>query len=131
MAGDSVSSGKYQLPESMRLKGEENYTAWKDAIENLAVSNDLRKYIHEKGRAPPYIDEFDDKADADDLLLWKAWAAGDSNMKLIIQLNVKTTLAQLLVGCKSAREMWTTLQTQYEGSGIVLNYNAIETYTKI
>ena len=69
MSGDTVSSGKYQLLESMRLKGEENYMAWKDALENLAVSNDLRKYIYEKGRALLYINKFDDKADTDDLSL--------------------------------------------------------------
>ena len=69
MAGDTVSSGRYQLPESIRLKGEENYIAWKDALENLAISNDLQKYIYKKGRALPYIDKFDDKAKTDDLLL--------------------------------------------------------------
>src|SRR6266571_6700740 len=52
-------------------------------------------------------------------------------MKLIIKLNVKSTPAQMLAGCKSAREMWVTLQTQYKGTGAVLNYNAIESYTKI
>ena len=37
----------------------------------------------------------------------------------------------MLAGCKSAREMWTTLQTQYKGTGAVLSYNAIKSYTKI
>jgi hypothetical protein len=37
----------------------------------------------------------------------------------------------MLAGCKSAREMWVTLQTQYKGTGAVLNYNVIKSYTKI
>ena len=37
----------------------------------------------------------------------------------------------MLAGCKTAREMWVALQTQYKGTGAVLNYNAIESYTKI
>jgi hypothetical protein len=122
------SGGRNQLPDGMKLKGEENYVAWKEAIENLAISNDLRRFIHEKGRAPRYVDEFDDDVDEAQLALWKAWAAGDSSMKLIIQLNVKKTPVLMLAGCKTARKMWATLQTQYEGTGAVLNFNAIETY---
>ena len=37
----------------------------------------------------------------------------------------------MLAGCKSVCEMWTTLQTQYEGTGAVLNYNVIKSYMKI
>ena len=47
----------------MKLKGEENYIAWKEVIEDIAVANSLRRFIHEKGRAPLYIDEFDKKVD--------------------------------------------------------------------
>ena len=57
------SSSKNLLPDSMRLKGEENYTAWKEAIEDIAVANGLRRYIHKKGKAPEYMDEFNEKAD--------------------------------------------------------------------
>ena len=57
------SGSRNQLPESMELKGEENYIAWKEAIEDMAVANGLRLFIHEKGRAPKYIDEFNEKAD--------------------------------------------------------------------
>jgi hypothetical protein len=47
-------------------------------------------------------------------------------MKIIIKLNIKKTPAQMLAGCKSAREMWVTLQTQYKGTGAVLNYTKIK-----
>ena len=52
MGEHSGSGSRNQLPESMKLKGEENYVAWKEAIEDMAVANGLRRFIHEKGRAP-------------------------------------------------------------------------------
>ena len=62
--GEYSSSGsRNQLLESLKLKGEENYIVWKEVIEDIAVVNSLRQFIHEKGRAPLYIDEFDKKAD--------------------------------------------------------------------
>ena len=52
-------------------------------------------------------------------------------MKIIIKLNVKSTPIQMLAGYKLTHKMWVTLQTQYEGTRAVLNYNAIELYMKI
>jgi hypothetical protein len=46
----------------MKLKGEENYIAWKEVIEDIAIANGLRRYIYKKGKAPKYIDEFNKKA---------------------------------------------------------------------
>ena len=46
----------------MKLKGEENYTAWKEIIKDIAVANRLRYYIHAKGKAPKYVDKFNKKA---------------------------------------------------------------------
>ena len=115
----------------MKLQGEENYLAWKEAILNIAKANNLRRYIHEKGVIPKEVDEFESGVDEEELRQWKQWEAGDSTMQLIIQTNIKLTPTQLLAGCKSARAMWVTLQNQYEGSGTVLNYNAIEAYVRI
>ncbi len=125
------SSSKNLLPDGMKLKGEENYTAQKETIEDIAVVNGLRQYIHKKGKAPEYVDEFDEKADETKLAAWQTWEAGDSSMKIIIKLNVKSTPTQILAGYKSARKIQVTLQTQYKGTGAVLNYNAIKSYTKI
>jgi hypothetical protein len=123
--------GRNNFPESMKLRGEENYIQWKTAMEGLADANDLIRFVHLKGKAPPQADELDEKVDTEKLATWKAWKAGDASMKLIIQTNVKKTPSQLLAGCKLAREMWVILQSQYEGTSAVLNFNAIETYTKI
>ena len=55
---------------AIKLKGEENWLLWKELIENLAKSNNLRKYIHEKGKAPEFANEFDDDVDAEKLQKW-------------------------------------------------------------
>ena len=65
-----MGEGKLQLPEGMKLKGEENYNSWRAAIENMAKSNGLRRYIHEKGKAPKEVDEFDDDVDPEELQKW-------------------------------------------------------------
>jgi hypothetical protein len=49
---------------AIKLKGEENWLLWKELMENLAKSNNLRKYIHEKGKAPEFANEFDDDVEA-------------------------------------------------------------------
>ena len=64
------SSSKNLLPDGMRLMGEENYTAWKEAIEDIAVANRLRRYIHKKRKAPEYINEFNEKANETKLAAW-------------------------------------------------------------
>ena len=93
--------------------------------------NRLRRYIHKKGKAPEYIDEFNKKANKIKLAAWLIWEAEDLNIKLIIKLNIKSTPIQILAGCKSVRKIWTTLQTQYKGTGAVLSYNTIKLYMKI
>jgi len=87
------SSSKNLLPDGIKLKGEENYVAWKEVIEDIAVANRLRRYIHKKGKAPKYVDEFDKKADKTKLVVWLIWEARDSSIKIIIKLNIKSTPA--------------------------------------
>ena len=64
------SSSKNLLPDGMKPKGEENYTAWKEAIEDIAIVNRLRWYIYKKRKAPKYIDEFNKKANEIKLAVW-------------------------------------------------------------
>ena len=77
----------------MKLKGEENYTAQKEAIEDIAVVNRLRQYIYKKGKAPKYIDKFNEKANKIKLTAQLVWETRDLNIKIIIKLNVKNTPA--------------------------------------
>ena len=125
------SSSKNLLPDSIKLKGEENYTVQKEVIEDIAIINGLKRYIYKKGKVPKYIDEFDEKANKIKLAAQQIWEAGDLSIKIIIKLNIKSTFVQMLAECKLVREIWVTLQTQYKGTGAVFNYNAIELYTKI
>jgi hypothetical protein len=68
------------LPEAMKLKGDENYPDWKEKVLNIAKSNGIAKYVHEKYKAPPEVDEFDEKASEEAVKLWQAHEAGDANM---------------------------------------------------
>ena len=45
----------------MKLKGEENYIIWKEVIEDIAITNGLRWYIHKKEKALEYVDKFNEK----------------------------------------------------------------------
>ena len=65
---------------ALKLKGEENQLLQKEAMESLAQSNILHKYIHEKGRAPEYADKFDNNVNADKLQKWQEWEQGDTRM---------------------------------------------------
>ena len=56
------SSSKNLLPDSIKLKGEENYIIKKKVIENLAIANRLRYYIYKKGKASKYMDKFNKNA---------------------------------------------------------------------
>ena len=125
------SSSKNLLPNGIKLKGEENYTAQKEVIEDIAVANRLRRFIYVKGKAPKYVDEFNKKANKTKLAAQLTQKARDLSIKIIIKLNVKSTPVQILAGCKLARKIQVTLQTQYKGTRTVLSYNAIKLYTKI
>ena len=105
------SSSKNLLPDSMRLKGEENYTAQKEVIEDIAVVNRLKQYIYKKGKAPKYMDEFNKKANKIKLAVQLIQKARDLSIKLIIKFNVKSTPVQILAGYKSVHKIQTTLQT--------------------
>lgn len=47
------------VPNSQKLRGEENYAQWVREIESIADKFDLHKYYHPKAPAgSPRIDEF-------------------------------------------------------------------------
>ncbi|EKD11974.1 hypothetical protein MBM_09837 [Drepanopeziza brunnea f. sp. 'multigermtubi' MB_m1] len=125
-----MSSHSLNLPEASKLKGGENYQQWKDKVINIAKSNRISKYINPKSRSliPMEVDECDDTVKAEDLQRWLDWDTGESQMKLAITLNCKAGPLGHTQGKATALDMWEALQHQYEGSGTVLEYNAIQTY---
>ncbi|TAQ89033.1 hypothetical protein B7494_g2618 [Chlorociboria aeruginascens] len=52
-------------------------------------------------------------------------------MMNIIELNTKEIPAQAINGCRTVIDIWTTLQTRYEGSGAVLQYNLLMDWVNI
>ena len=77
------------------------------------------------------MDEFNEKADEIKLAVQQIQETGDLNIKIIIKFNIKSISVQMLAGYKLICKMWVILQTQYKGTGVILNYNAIELYMKI
>jgi hypothetical protein len=68
---ESSGSSKNILPDSMKLKGEKNYTTWKEVIEDIAIINGLKQYIYKKRKAFKYIDKFNKKANEIKLVVWQ------------------------------------------------------------
>ena len=111
---------------------------WKEKIISIAKMNQLFKYIYKKAQAMKlvFVDEYADDADKDkhtdaQLIAQNEQEQGDASMQLAITCNCKATPAQLVQSKKSAFDMWKTLCTQYEGSGTVLEYNAIQEYMRL
>jgi hypothetical protein len=77
---------------------------------NIAKSNSLSRYIHDKCVPPKQVDEFDIKAIQEELDLWLRFEAGDANMQLAITMNYKALPLQVCQGKKTALEMWKALQ---------------------
>ncbi|KAK6586176.1 hypothetical protein PZA11_001233 [Diplocarpon coronariae] len=129
----SLSSAALSLPESQKLKGAEDYSQWRNKVLNLAKSNALTMHLHTKARthAPPEVDLWDRSITNEERDNWVRWEAEESQMKLAITLNCKPGPLAHTEGDKSALDMWEALQKQYEGSGTVLEYNAIQTYVTI
>lgn len=130
---ESSGSTTLYLPAAAKLKGDENWSVWKPRIKDLAVANGLEKYIsvrHIKS-APKFVDFEDEDASADDYDKYAAWKRGDSKMKMVILYNCDKSPAAIINNCETAMDMWTLLTSHYEGSGVVLNYNAIVDYNSI
>ena len=77
------------------------------------------------------MDKFNKKANKIKLVIQQIQEAKDLSIKIIIKLNIKSTPIQILVRYKLVYKIQVTLQTQYKGTGAVLNYNAIKLYIKI
>lgn len=125
------SSSGLNLPDSLKLKGEENYIQWKDKVMDIAISHDLCQYVDSRFVPPKEVDYLDPKVDQEALKLWKEYRSGDAQMRLAITLNCKTVPSQVIQGKKTSMEMWNTLQKQYEGSGVVLKFQAVQDYMLI
>ena len=97
MAEVVTSSGSsLHLPSSMKLKGEENYAVWKEAMLNLAISNGLKRYLRKDPRKPIQVDEDDTKASDEAVRAWQDWEAGDAKTKLALSYNLSSILIQVI-----------------------------------
>ena len=51
----------------------------------------IKTIYYKKGKAPKYVDEFNEKANKIKLAVWQIWEARDLSIKIIIKLNIKST----------------------------------------
>lgn len=130
---DNATMSSLHLPKHLHLKGEDNFLVWRTHIINVAKSNNLELYISQRHQKlkPKYVDFDDMEASAEEYEAWSNWDKGDAKMKMAITHNCNSTPAGLINNCTTAMEMWLTLQRHYEGSGVVLEYQAITTYTNL
>ena len=123
------------LPNSQKLKGEENYTQWVRAIESIADQFDLHKYYHPDAPAgPERINEFTIKSNDTEglakLKVWKDWISQEAKMRQNIEFSIHSGPMAVIATEKTAKGMWIKLKLQYEGSGAVLEHSAIQDYVR-
>lgn len=112
------------IPSSMKLKGPGDYRVWKEHVRNAAISASLNRWITPNLSVPDKVDEFDDSVADDKLANYIGWKQCDARTKSLILNSCSSTPQRQIVGCVTALEMWERLEQQYEGSGVVLFYQA-------
>src|SRR5271156_289276 len=103
------SDNNFSLPPAVKLKGTENYPQWKSQIQVLLESKDLESYILPTNIKPDPAEVTSDEV--------KTWKVNNAKAKMAIMLNVVAEPAELISSIEAASEMWSTLQSQYEGQG--------------
>ncbi|POS82017.1 hypothetical protein EPUL_005638, partial [Erysiphe pulchra] len=109
------------LPNSQKLKGEENYTQWVRAIESIAYQFDLHKYYHPD--APAGLERINE-------LQLNQMIPKEAKMRQAIEFNIHSGPMAVIATEKTAKGMWLKLKLQYEGSGAVLEHSAIQDYVR-
>ncbi len=72
---------------------------------NIAKSNQLARYIHEKCVPPKEVDKFADKVEQEALNKWLKFQAANTNIQLAITINYKQIPLQVYQGKKSVLEI--------------------------
>ncbi len=134
-------AGSYNhLLRSERLRGSENYRAWRSRVYNILEGNGLEDYLESTcvkpeplngspaaegatpssnsslpSQDPTATDETTARAARQAEI--KAWKANNGRAKTIIQANCTQEPNGLLVDISTASEMWSILQALYEGKG--------------
>jgi hypothetical protein len=117
------------LPPSQKLKGEENYPIWANQLQRVLDANDLEDYIN--GAIQPVNKPRDTTRDEATIVAYKKWKAGNANACLAIAINILGQPQQVIADCVTAKDMWETLKSQYEGKGHNLKQQHITKLTGI
>src|SRR5271168_2581299 len=118
----STTEGESRLPASERLRRAENYHSWKSRVYNILEGKGLEDFIEPTCTKPEPVEaqttlSQDLASSAARLAEIKAWEVNNGRAKTTIQANCTQEPNDLIVDIATASEMWTTLETQYEGQG--------------
>jgi hypothetical protein len=130
-------SSAWTLDGSKKLKGAENWTQWKNSIEQILIAADLDEYVdgstpEPSARPPPFPSTSTDPLglDASTIQIAAAaqahaeqirkWKKGNAKAYIIIQKNVIGEAHDLVSSTSVAATAWRLLTDQYEGKGFFL-----------
>lgn len=100
-----------------RLRGSENYHTWKFAVKNLLAMKELSEYIE-----PPIptilVTDTDGTEGVTAVETNREIAKKMAKAKGILILSVESSIYVHVETCKSAYDVWTTLQKLFDDSGL-------------
>ncbi|TQS37241.1 hypothetical protein Golomagni_02295 [Golovinomyces magnicellulatus] len=114
------------LPNSMKLRGAENYLQWKQVMIRNIIASGLLMYFQNKVTPGPSIDienwKFISQKELDKV---PVWVKGKTRASNFIMYNCNTTPQLIISSYHKAADMWEALEQAYEGSGIVVQYQEL------
>jgi hypothetical protein len=139
---NALSSTSLSLPSNQKLKGTENYSAWKVNMKNLADLVNLTRFFTPSKMflKPPKVDKENcDTASEEEFDNWFKWKTGDSKAKLALSYNVVSGVQKTIDSAESAESAWLALEKLYGGSEGLTMWKAIhdliaincDSYTKV
>ena len=127
-----------ELNHSQRLKGAVNYVSWSANMKKVLKSKGLSKYLDmvapkaiagmkavtegpdKAPEIPEITTDFVDK-----------WETNDAKAQMVIVRNISPELEELIIDCDTTKAMWTTLETQFKGTGYNLKYQYFTAISEI
>ena len=113
------------LPNSMKLKGSDNYLQWKQVLIRNIIAAGLIKYLR-SDLSNPTIDITNwQSAKQTELDNVSDWMKGNTKTSNTILYNCHAGPQAIITNCATAAEMWDALEQAYEGTGIVVQHQEL------
>ena len=86
----------------MELLNQSNYKVWKTCMESYLVGEDLWDVVNRSNTSPP--DDGPENSSA-----YKKWKQTNAKAEFILKRTISSSLFDHIIRCKSAHEIWRTL----------------------